>query len=196
MQLVRMPSSALPPRVLEVPSRMPFLVRPHLLTRYAPFPGGRDILRTPLTLEQSYCSQVAPLQYRHEDHRSDTRCCPSFACENGFAPLLVRRLCLGDREPPLCFHEGLAAGPVPWHAGPFRTLEARPGDLVTLVQGLAHPKSGDYGKLSSTRQAQFDAFLDALFAEIQASLLRLSRTAWQSALTLVRLKRRLRPHRR
>jgi hypothetical protein len=57
-----------------------------------------------------------------------------------------------------------------WHAGNFRELEAMSGDLVTFVQGLEHPKSGGYVKLSSTRQANFTLFLDALFTAIEASL--------------------------
>ena len=44
------------------------------------------------------------------------------------------------------------------------------GDLVTFIQGLEHPKSGGYGKLSSTRQANFNLFLDALFTAMEASL--------------------------
>jgi hypothetical protein len=63
-----------------------------------------------------------------------------------------------------------AASTVLWHAGNFRALEARSGDLVTFVQGLEHPNSGAYGKLSSTRQANFTLFLDALFTAIEASL--------------------------
>jgi hypothetical protein len=67
-------------------------------------------------------------------------------------------------------HEVQAASPVVWPAGNFRNLEAMSGDLVTFVQGLEHPNSGGYGKLSTTRQANFNLFLDALFAAIEASL--------------------------
>src|SRR5215207_3538065 len=57
-----------------------------------------------------------------------------------------------------------------WHAGNFRYLPAVSGDLLTFVQGLSHPNSGGYGKLSTTRKTNFNAFLDALFAAIDASL--------------------------
>src|SRR4051812_20161241 len=57
-----------------------------------------------------------------------------------------------------------------WHAGNFRYLPSVSGDLLTFVQGLAHPNSGGYGKLSTTRKTNFNAFLDALFAAIDASL--------------------------
>jgi hypothetical protein len=67
-------------------------------------------------------------------------------------------------------HEAQAASTVLWHAGTFRVLEDMSDDLVTFVQGLEHPNSGGYGKLSSTRQAHFNLFLDALFAAIEASL--------------------------
>jgi hypothetical protein len=67
-------------------------------------------------------------------------------------------------------HEVQPVSPVFWHAGPFRELEDMSGDLVTFVQGLEHPNSGGYGKLSSTRQANFNLFLDALFTAIEASL--------------------------
>jgi hypothetical protein len=67
-------------------------------------------------------------------------------------------------------HEVQAASPVLWHAGNFRALEAMSGDVVTFVQGLKHPNSGGYGKLSRTRQANFALFLDALFTAIEASL--------------------------
>src|SRR5262245_2655424 len=63
-----------------------------------------------------------------------------------------------------------AASTVLWHADKFRHLEDMSGDLVTFVQGLEHPKSGGYGKLSTTRQANFNLFLDALFTAIEASL--------------------------
>jgi 3D (Asp-Asp-Asp) domain-containing protein len=61
-------------------------------------------------------------------------------------------------------------GTVLWHAGNFRYLEAVSGDLVTFVQGLTHPNSGGYGKLSTTRKTNFNAFLDGLFAAINDSL--------------------------
>jgi hypothetical protein len=67
-------------------------------------------------------------------------------------------------------HEGQPASTVFWHAGNFRALEDMSGDLVTFVQGLEHPNSGGYGKLSSTRQANFNLFLDALFTAMEASL--------------------------
>lgn len=57
-----------------------------------------------------------------------------------------------------------------WHAGNFRYLDAMSGDLITFVQGFQHPNTGGYGKLSSTRKANFNAFQDALFAAIDASL--------------------------
>lgn len=76
----------------------------------------------------------------------------------------------GSRRSVVVTHEVQAASTVFWHAGNFRGLEEMSGDLVTFVQGLEHPKSGGYGKLSSTRQANFNLFLDALFAAIEASL--------------------------
>jgi hypothetical protein len=58
-----------------------------------------------------------------------------------------------------------------WHAGNFRYLDAiTDQDLLTFVQGLAHPNSGGYGKLSSTRTTNFNAFLDSLFTAIADSL--------------------------
>jgi len=63
-----------------------------------------------------------------------------------------------------------AASAVFWHAGNFRALEDMSGDLVTFVQGLEHPNSGGYGKLSSTRTEHFNLFLDALFTALEASL--------------------------
>jgi hypothetical protein len=63
-----------------------------------------------------------------------------------------------------------ASLPVSWDAGNFRALEAMSGDLVTFVQGLEHPNSGGYGRVSPTRQANFTRFLDALFAAVEASL--------------------------
>jgi hypothetical protein len=67
-------------------------------------------------------------------------------------------------------HEVQAASTVFWHADKFRHLEDMSGDLVTFVQELEHLKSGGYGKLSQTRQANFNLFLDALFTAIEASL--------------------------
>ena len=67
-------------------------------------------------------------------------------------------------------HEVQPASTVFWHAGNFCDLEDMSGDLVTFVQGLEHPNSGGYGKLSNTRQANFNLFLDALFSAIEASL--------------------------
>jgi 3D (Asp-Asp-Asp) domain-containing protein len=57
-----------------------------------------------------------------------------------------------------------------WHAGNFRYLDSVSGSLVTFVQGLTHPNSGSYGKLSTTRKANFNAFLDALLTAIDDSL--------------------------
>jgi hypothetical protein len=67
-------------------------------------------------------------------------------------------------------YEVQPASTVFWHAGNFRDLEDLSGDLVTFVQGLEHPNSGGYGKLSNTRQANFNLFLDTLFTAIEASL--------------------------
>src|SRR5437868_161924 len=61
-------------------------------------------------------------------------------------------------------------GAVYWHAGNFRYLPSVSGDLLTFVQGLTHPDSGGYGKLSTTRKTNFNAFLDALFTAIGDSL--------------------------
>jgi hypothetical protein len=63
-----------------------------------------------------------------------------------------------------------AAFTVLWHAGNFRYLDATTDDLLTFVGGLQHPNSGGYGKLSSTRKTNFNAFLDALFIAIDDSL--------------------------
>ena len=87
-----------------------------------------------------------------------TACTPLFLCN------------AGSRRSGACDHEGQPASTVLWHAGSFRVLEAMPGDLVTFVQGLEHPNNGGYGKLSTTRTAQFNRFLDALFTAIEASL--------------------------
>ena len=76
----------------------------------------------------------------------------------------------GSRRSGACNHEGQPASTVLWHAGNFRALEDMSGDLVTFVQGLEHPSSGGYGKLSSTRTAHFNVFLEALFTAIEASL--------------------------
>jgi hypothetical protein len=57
-----------------------------------------------------------------------------------------------------------------WHAGNFRYLPSTSGDLVPFVDGLTHPNNGGYGKVSSTRAASFNTFLDSLFAAIEASL--------------------------
>ena len=57
------------------------------------------------------------------------------------------------------------------HAGNFRYLDAiTDQDLLTFVQGLTHPNSGGYGKLSSTRTTNFNSFLDSLFTAIADSL--------------------------
>src|SRR6185436_21117729 len=58
-----------------------------------------------------------------------------------------------------------------WHAGNFRYLESMSAELVTFVQGLEHPFSQNYKKLSSTRKGNFNAFLNSLFAAIDASLI-------------------------
>jgi hypothetical protein len=84
--------------------------------------------------------------------------------------LLSVSLFLVTASTPLFLHEVQAASSVPWDADAFRKLEAMSGDLVTFVQGLEHPNSGKYGKLSPTRQAKFNLFLDALFTAIKASL--------------------------
>jgi hypothetical protein len=76
----------------------------------------------------------------------------------------------GSRRSVVFNDEVQAASPVLWYSGNFRALEAMSGDLVTFVHGLEHPKSGGYGKLSTTRQANFHLFLDALFTAIEASL--------------------------
>jgi 3D (Asp-Asp-Asp) domain-containing protein len=65
-----------------------------------------------------------------------------------------------------------------WHAGNFRYLDAMTGDLLTFVQGLQHPNSGGYGKLSTTRKTNFNTFLDALFAAINDSLVDGSTGDW------------------
>jgi hypothetical protein len=57
-----------------------------------------------------------------------------------------------------------------WHAGNFRYLPSTSGSLVTFVDGLSHPNAGGYGKVSSTRTADFNAFLDALDNALDASL--------------------------
>ena len=84
------------------------------------------------------------------------------------APLVLSQA--GSRWSGVFTHEVQAASTVLWHAGNFRVLEAMSGDLVTFVQGLEHPKSGGYGKLSTTRTAHFNLFLDALFTAIEASI--------------------------
>src|ERR1051326_644510 len=61
-------------------------------------------------------------------------------------------------------------GTVYWHAGNFRYLPSVSGDLLTFVQGFSHPDSGGYGKLSTTRKTNFNAFLDSLFTAIGDSL--------------------------
>lgn len=65
-----------------------------------------------------------------------------------------------------------------WHAGNFRYLDSMSGDLLTFVQGLQHPNNGGYGKLSTTRKANFNAFLDTLFTAIDASLVDGSTGDW------------------
>jgi hypothetical protein len=76
---------------------------------------------------------------------------------------------------------GCGPGPVPpptpppasesWHTGNFRFLESISADLVKFVQELEHPNNGNYGKLSSSRKANFNEFLDSLFGAINASLI-------------------------
>jgi hypothetical protein len=92
--------------------------------------------------------------------------CPA---KTGWPFLLSVAFFLVIASTPLGPHE-VQAGSLPWHAGNFRTLEAKYGDLVTLMQKLPHPNSNNYGKLSSTRQVNFNIFLEALFAAIDASL--------------------------
>lgn len=58
-----------------------------------------------------------------------------------------------------------------WHAGNFRYLDAESGSLLQDVGNLAHPTQGGYGRLSSTRKANFNLLLDALFAAIDNSLI-------------------------
>jgi hypothetical protein len=81
---------------------------------------------------------------------------------------------LRGRSYPDVGYEARVAGAfqtVYWHAGNFRYLDAiTDQDLLTFVQGLAHPNSGGYGKLSSTRTTNFNAFLDALFTAVADSL--------------------------
>ena len=57
-----------------------------------------------------------------------------------------------------------------WHAGNFRYLPSMSGEFVTFVDELAHPDAGGYGKVSGTRAASFNTFLNALFTAIDASL--------------------------
>jgi hypothetical protein len=57
-----------------------------------------------------------------------------------------------------------------WHSGNFRYLTSQSGSLVTFVDGLSHPNAGGYGRVSSNRTANFNAFLDALSTAINASL--------------------------
>jgi len=60
-----------------------------------------------------------------------------------------------------------------WHAGNFRYLDAiTDQDLLSFVTSASftHPNSGGYGKLSSTRTTNFNAFLGALFTAIDDSL--------------------------
>ncbi|WP_375767858.1 hypothetical protein NR798_40255 [Archangium gephyra] len=57
-----------------------------------------------------------------------------------------------------------------WHAGNFRYLPSTSGSLVTFVDGLSHPNSGGYGKVSSTRTTDFNAFLDGLDTALDDSL--------------------------
>lgn len=67
-------------------------------------------------------------------------------------------------------HTSTLQSTVLWHAGNFRYLDSVSGDLVTFVQGLEHPNDGGYGKVSTTRKANFNAFLDAMFTAIEDSL--------------------------
>lgn len=63
---------------------------------------------------------------------------------------------------------GSTAQATAWHAGSLRTLPAMRGELTSFVNGLAHPSAGGYGKVSSTRTANFRAFLDALSTALDA----------------------------
>jgi hypothetical protein len=71
----------------------------------------------------------------------------------------------------------------PLARGKLSLLGRLSGDLVTFVQGLTHPNNGDYGKLSSTRKTNFNAFLDALFTAINDSLADGSSGDWCSVKT-------------
>jgi hypothetical protein len=75
-----------------------------------------------------------------------------------------------SRSPAAAYYGAGALQTVYWHAGNFRYLPSMSGDLVTFVQGLTHPDSGGYGKLSTTRKTNFNAFLDSLFTAISDSL--------------------------
>lgn len=67
-------------------------------------------------------------------------------------------------------YEPSATRTVFWHAGNFRYLNAMTDSLLTYAGNLHHPTAGGYGKLSSTRKANFNMFLDSLFIAIDDSL--------------------------
>lgn len=67
-------------------------------------------------------------------------------------------------------HNPAATRAVLWHAGNFRHLNPTTDGLLGYVNNLQHPAAGGYGKLSSTRKANFNLLLDALFAAIDDSL--------------------------
>ncbi|HVG37776.1 MAG TPA: hypothetical protein VM870_00730, partial [Pyrinomonadaceae bacterium] len=67
-------------------------------------------------------------------------------------------------------YEPPAVRTVLWHAGNFRYLSAMTNNLLTYTSNLQHPTAGGYGKLSSTRKANFNLLLDSLFTAIDNSL--------------------------
>jgi hypothetical protein len=67
-------------------------------------------------------------------------------------------------------YELSAVRTVLWHAGNFRYLNAMTDSLLTYTGNLQHPTARGYGKLSSTRKANFNLLLDSLFTAIDNSL--------------------------
>ncbi len=57
-----------------------------------------------------------------------------------------------------------------WPAGNFRHLASMSGNIESLVMAFEHPNAGGYGKVSSSRKAQFITFLNGLFQAIDDSL--------------------------
>lgn len=86
------------------------------------------------------------------------------------AALMVLMIAMASRRAMAPAHAAPLQGTVLWHAGNFRYLDNMSGDLLMFVQGLQHPNSGGYGKLSSTRKGNFNTFLDSLFSAIDDSL--------------------------